>query len=451
MDDSFLKGKIVLVMGLGRFGGGADSARFASGLARKIIVTDIANHGKLTPGLKSIAGIENIELRLGSHEEKDFLRSDVVIVNPAVPAENNFVKIARKAGKLITSQMEIFFQLCPARIIGITGSNGKSTTTSLIHHLLTAGIAQTDIGYSKVWLGGNIGKMPLLENLAKISAEDLVVLELSSFQLESLGRIRKSPYASCITNLTPNHLDRHGTFEEYCRAKENIIAFQNDGFAVLNSKNTTCRSLFDKYKNNSNAIFTLFDTKNVGDELKKNFKLPGNANLENLAAAIAMADYFGVEKARQIKSLETFAPLRHRLELIQDQNGVKWYNDSISTTPESTIAALHAFDEPKILIAGGYDKELSFAELAEKIVQRTSKAILIGQTAKIIASEIDKKNNRTDLKISMAQSLQEAVQIARKISQPGDVVLLSPACASYDMFENFEQRGNTFRKIVRLG
>ena len=429
--------KKVLVMGLGQFGGGLDCALFAAKSATKVIVTDLADEKKLAESIKSLTDIDNIELRLAGHREQDFAESDIIIVNPAVPPNSKFIQIARDNKKLITSQIEIFFQLCPARIIGVTGSNGKSTIAALTAHLLKA-------GDQRVLLSGNIGNSPLLENLDKIKKDDLVVLELSSFQLEQLARIKKSPDIAVITNLTPNHLDRHGTFENYCDAKENIFRFQQTGaISIFNAADTITSQWYNKYCNTRTCI--KFTAQDVPASLAKVFKLPGQFNLSNLAAALAVAKHFGLTDDKLKEAVAAFESLPHRLELVTDTAGIKWYNDSISTTPESTIAAIGAFAEPVILIAGGYDKGVDFTEMGSAITQKCKAVILLGATAKKIAAGIDSAR----INCTLTSSLAEAVDLAAHTAQPGDVVLLSPACASYDMFDNFQHRGETFRQLCR--
>ncbi|MCD4831011.1 MAG: UDP-N-acetylmuramoyl-L-alanine--D-glutamate ligase [Anaerohalosphaeraceae bacterium] len=439
-----LSGKTVLVMGLGKFGGGADSAAFAAKDAKKVIVTDKAPAEKFALAIKSLQTAKNIEFHFGGHTEKDFFDCDVVIVNPAVPSENKFLKIARQNGKIITSQVELFFQLCPAKIIGVTGSNGKSTTTALTAHLLK----NTKDQNRRVFLGGNIGKRPLLEILEQIKPDDIVVLELSSFQLEQLAETQKSPHISCITNIAPNHLDRHKTMARYVQAKENIFRFQESGnFAIFNASDKQCVKWFEKYNPRQQCL--MFDAAKLDNSLADKFKLPGTANRQNLAAAIAICKCLGINNDTLTEAIATFEPLPHRLELVSEKDGVKWYNDSISTTPESTIVALEAFAQPKILIAGGYDKGLSFAQLAKVIAGKAKVVILLGQTANKIADAIEKVHLKNKPKVFIAGSLENAVGIARENSAGGDIVLLSPACASYDMFENFEQRGNDFIQCLK--
>lgn len=438
-------------MGLGRFGGGLDSALFACSTGAEVTVTDTASAETLKD---TIVGIEHLDItfHLGEHIADDFRQNDIVIVNPAVGPENRFLGIAEDAGLLVTSQMEIFFQLCRARIVGITGANGKSTTTALTAHLLDAGTAQGII--SKVWLGGNIGERPLLTELDEINPEDIVVLELSSFQLEQLGRIGKAPHASVITNLTPNHLDRHKTFDAYCLAKENIFRYQPlnadaPAFSLFNADDPITASWFDRYRGQTGRNCLSFTTDDVPSQLARAYTLVGKANLSNLAAARKVALHFGISDELIESVLPDFKSLPHRLQLVACIRDVSWYNDSIATTPPSAIAGLDAFEAPAIIIAGGYDKQLPFDELGEKIAQRARAAILIGTTAKKIAAAIEASPRRGDTIVRFASSMPEAVAFADEIAKPGDVVLLSPACASYDMFDNFRQRGDIFSDCVR--
>ncbi len=451
-------GKKVLVMGLGRFGGGVDVAKFACNCGAKVIITDLASVESLSDSIKQLEGFPDIEYHLGSHCAADFERADIIVANPAVPGDNEFLKLAEHLNKFITSQINIFFELCPATVIGVTGTNGKSTTAALTAHLLR------NTSRRAVWLSGNIGNEPLLATIDQISSDDLVVLELSSFQLEQLGQIKKAPRVALLTNLTPNHLDRHGSFADYCTAKENIFKFQElnappylPAVSIFNAEDEIANEWFEKYRKEPGRICIKFSTDDVSGEIRQQFGLPGRANLSNLAAAIAIAKYFGVTDEQVKTHLPEFKPLPHRLELIAEINGIKWYNDSISTTPESAIAALEAFEQPPIIIAGGYDKGLLFDELGEKIARKTKAAILIGQTAEKIAEAIEQKrltaenaeSAKKKNKVEVVESLGKAVDLASRLAVSGDVVLLSPGCASYDMFDNFGHRGREFCRLVK--
>ncbi|MHC4659599.1 MAG: UDP-N-acetylmuramoyl-L-alanine--D-glutamate ligase [Planctomycetota bacterium] len=477
MNKDFFAGKNVLIMGLGRFGGGVDVAKFACSAGAKVIITDLASAEQLSDSLKQLKELSKIEYRLGCHEAADFEQADIVIVNPAVAPDNEFLNIAREQNKFITSQISIFFELCPATVIGITGANGKSTTAALTAHLLNTatrsitGHESRVTSHEKVWLSGNIGNEPLLTVTDRIETDDLVVLELSSFQIEQLAQIQKAPQVALLTNLTPNHLDRYGTFAAYCAAKENIFKFQElddnrPAVSIFNAEDKIGCEWFEKYSKDKSRTCVKFSTDDLTEQIQAQFRLPGRANLSNLAAALAVARRFGVDDESIKKCLPEFEALPHRLEFVAEINSVRWYNDSKATTPEGTITALEAFDGPKIIIAGGYDKGLAFDELGERIAQKAKAAILIGQTAERIASSIRsaamslraKRNNLNerdtryeirDTKIKIVGSITQAVQSARQLAVSGDVVLLSPACASYDMFDNFEHRGREFIKLVQ--
>lgn len=452
MDTAIFAGKEVLVMGLGRFGGGVDAAEFAARSARRVIVTDAAPEEKLRDSVDRLRQSGNIEFHLGSHDPADFERADVVIANPAVPPDNPLLEIARRHGRQVTSQVGIFFDLCPARIVGITGANGKSTTTALTAHLLEN--APRPRAFAEVWLSGNIGEQPLLTILDRIAPEDVVVLELSSFQIEQLAEQRKAPYLALLTNLTPNHLDRYGTFDAYCAAKQGIFEHQRcDGgrppISIFNAEDEIATQWFARYSSQSGRACVKFSADDVDPETRRAYRLPGRAYLSNLAAAIAIVRSLGVEEDSIRACLPAFRGLPHRLELVAEAHGVRWYNDSKATTPLSAIVALEAFDCPEILIAGGYDKHLPFDALARKIVDKAKAAILIGQTAPKIAGAIEAAKARRTPPIEFAESLAKAVELARRRATPGDVVLLSPACASYDMFANYQQRGSEFAELVR--
>ncbi|MCJ7693089.1 MAG: UDP-N-acetylmuramoyl-L-alanine--D-glutamate ligase [Sedimentisphaerales bacterium] len=447
MKRQFLTGKNVLIMGLGRFGGGVDAAKFALNSGAKVTITDSAPADKLTDSIKQLEQFKEIGFRLGSHDFADFENADIIIPNPAVAPDNEFLEFAREKNKTIMPAINIFFELCPAMTIGITGANGKSTTAALTAHLLKTA------GRENIFLSGNIGNEPLLQLLDKLSENDLVVLELSSFQLEQLVQIEKAPQIALLTNLTPNHLDRHKTFENYCAAKENIFKFQkldenSPAVSVFNAQDKIACQWFDKYDKDTGRTCLKFSPDDISQELRQQFPLPGRANLANLAAAVKIAKHLGVDDNSIETALPDFKPLPHRLELLAEINGVSWYNDSIATTPQSTIAALEAFEKPVILIAGGYDKNLPFDQLGKIIAQNAKAAILIGDTAQKISDSITAAaGNKTT--VQFASSLEEAVDLANKMTAKGDVVLLSPACASYDMFDNFQHRGNEFIRLVK--
>lgn len=445
MDKAFFENKKVVVMGLGRFGGGVDSALFAAKCGADVLVTDLAKESELADSIEALKHV-TVQYRLGEHRDEDFQTADILIINPAVPPDNRYLQIAQKTGVFLTSQMEIFLGLCPAKIVGITGANGKSTTASLTAHLLQAGSA-------RVWLGGNIGHQPLLDIVDDIDKNDIVVLEISNFQLEQLARIQRAPHISLITNLTANHIDRHGTFEEYCRVKEGIFKYQKadasaPAVSIFNAEDSITRAWYQKYLKEQGRKCLAFSADDVSDEYAGLLQLPGRANRSNLAAALAVVSCFDINPAAVAEAIRTFKGLPNRCQLVADINGIRWYDDSKATTPVSTMAALNGIDEPKILIAGGYDKKISFAELGRCIAKRTKAAVLIGQTASKIADVI-LSCGQTRCIIKYADSMQQAVQISNQLAVSGDVVLMSPACASYDMFKNYIQRSEAFIEAVK--
>ncbi len=442
MDRTFFNDKNVVVMGLGRFGGGVDSALFVAKAGANVLVTDLATDVELADSVDALKGLP-VQYRLGEHREDDFSGADILIVNPAVPPNNRYIQIAQQAGALITSQMEIFFQLCPAPIVGITGANGKSTTTSLAAHLL-------QVGSRKVWLGGNIGHQPLLDIVDDIDKDDIVVLEISNFQLEQLARIQAAPHIALITNLTANHIDRHGTFEEYCRVKEGIFKYQKPGdISIFNAEDSITRAWYQKYLYKAGRNCLAFSADDVPNKYTGLYRLPGRANRSNLAAALAIVSCFDSAPSAIADAVATFKGLPNRCQLVAEANGVRWYDDSKATTPVSTMAALNGIDDPKVLIAGGYDKKISFVELGKCIAERAKAVVLIGQTAEKIAASIQSIEN-TKCVIKYADSMQQAVQIANELAVGGDVVLMSPACASYDMFKNYIQRSEAYISAVGM-
>ena len=474
MEKKDFNGKRVLLMGLGRFGGGVDVVKFAHKAGAKVTVTDLAGADKLADSLKQIEVLDGIEYHLGSHDKTDFEQADIIIANPAIPDDNEFLQIARKNNKVVTCQINIFFELCPATIIGITGSNGKSTTTALTAHLLRESKkyppasalhphdAISNKQHESVWLTGNIGNEPFLCLLDKIKPNDLVVMEISSFQIEQLAQIRRMPKLALLTNLTPNHLDRYGTFEKYCAAKENIFKFQtletnNPAVSIFNADDPIANKWFEKYKEDRGRTCIRFSASETSSEIKKHYQLPGWANLQNLAASLSIVRRLGITDEQIKKALPNFKALPHRLELVGEKNGVRWFNDSKATTPESTIVALQAFDNPIVLIAGGYDKHIPFDTLGVEIAKRAKAAILIGQTAQKIYDSIQSAKKHLapqfigglQTEVVITNSMEQAVKTAKTLAISGDVVLLSPACASYDMFENYVHRGNEFARLVK--
>lgn len=401
-----------------------------------------------------------VQFQLGEGYLDHLDRADAVFLTPGMKKDFPQIQAARRKGVLITSEIDLLMQLCRAPIVGITGSNGKTTTTTLTGALLeAAGL--------KVYVGGNIGT-PLIERVDDIPERAVVVLELSSFQLELATT---SPRIAVVTNLAPNHLDIHGTMNAYVDAKRRIFRYQNsDDLLVLNRDNSFTRDMaesadarvawFSRTEEVNSGAFisdgrvviaregssgrTLIDVCGVED-----IPLLGAHNLENVLASCAVAAFFGATAGTMREVITSFTGVAHRLELVREAKGVSYYNDSIATSPSRAMAGLLAFDRPIHLIAGGYDKLLPFDEFAKSVSERCSTLFLMGETAEKIERAVQAvAKDRRGPRIVRCDTLEDAVYQASRAANPGDVVLLSPACASYDMFPNFEVRGEKFRKAV---
>ncbi len=427
-------------MGLGHFGGGVGVSRFLAEHGAKVTITDTSDSQTLTSSIKHLEDLE-IEYHLGEHTKEDFIHSDLIVVNPAVPKHSPWLKLAEKNHIPQTTEMNLFFDYCPAPIIGVTGSNGKSTTTAMISEILRATTDKT------IWTGGNIGQTNLLQQIDKISEKDWAVLELSSFQLYDLGLSQHSPQIAILTNITENHIDWHGDMDAYVDAKKNILRYQHvNDHAIFNHDDPE----FNDWPILTNAQthwYSIKDTKDI------QLAIPGNHNKSNAAAALQVANILKLSRSKSIKALENFHGLPHRLELIRHLDGVTYYNDSISTTPQSTIAAIESFDKKKVLILGGYDKQIDFSPLIESIAQpknQVETVILIGQVKESLLKQLQASMITSSVAIQTSDTLEQAIELAQQHATDNSVVLLSPACASYDMFKNFQDRGDQFRHFVNL-
>lgn len=455
---SEFKDKKITIMGLGLFGGGVGVAQFLARQGARVTVTDLRNAAELSPSIKLLEGFP-VSYKLGGHFQEDFINADMVIVNPAIPWNSKFLQVARDNHVPLDTEINIFFRLCTAPIIGITGSNGKSTTTTLICRILQQTTRTT-------WVGGNIGKS-LLVHLEDIRPQEIVVLELSSFQLKELHTVRKSPSISVVTNISPNHLDRHPDMNDYIQAKKCIILYQKpEDYTILNYDDRELRTWEKECKGRvlwystehtlkngafikGKDIVLSIDGQRMSIPCISGIRIPGTHNLQNILAASCAGYLAGAGEQHIEEAVTAFSGLGHRLEFVREVHGVQYYNDSKATTPESAIAAVTAFPVPVILIAGGYDKGSHFEEFAKKCAKHTKSTILIGKTAEklkeLILKNIGQKNSPS---VYMADNFKEAFLKAHAIAKTGDVVLLSPACASYDMFINYEERGRLFKDMV---
>lgn len=388
-----------------------------------------------------------INFVLGEHY-LDNITDDIIFKTPGMRYDIPQLIAARERGATVTSEMEAFFDICPAHIIAVTGSDGKTTTTTLIYEMMKKE------GY-KTWLGGNIGN-PVLDNTDKMSKDDWVILELSSFQLHTM---KKSPEIGVITNLSPNHLDWHTDYAEYIEAKTNIFTHMSrDNVIVLNADNADCAALLPL----AHAHVKMFSTMKKADvwldediikckdtEILniKDIKLPGMHNVENYMAAIAALD--GLVSKQVIQSIaKEFGGVEHRIELVRALDGVKYYNSSIDSSPNRTINTLKVFPEKVIMIAGGKDKGIPYDELGPAIVEHVKTLILIGATSDKIYEALQKTGKADTVEVIFSKTYEDAVNTAKDKSSGGDVVLLSPASTSFDAFRNFEERGNLFKKLV---
>jgi UDP-N-acetylmuramoylalanine--D-glutamate ligase len=369
-----------------------------------------------------------VELRLGGHDDSVLDGVDVVYASPGVPWDSELLERARARGIQVSSEIELFLELCKGTVVGITGTNGKTTTTALTGDVLIA-------GGLPVVVGGNIGDT-VLDRVDDITARHWVVLELSSFQLEAIPRPRL--HVGVILNITPDHLDRHKTFERYIDMKAKAIEFgQPDDYAVLNGRDENVRSLAARTR----ATVVWFDR----HEPRPPMPLPGEHNMENALAAAAVGRIAGVSDEAIDRAVAAFKGVAHRLELVGEWGGVRWFNDSKATNPDAGRVALTAFPGvPVILIAGGYGSDFDLHGWVRDVLANTEAVVLMGRSAPELAREL-----REHRRVERASSLEDAVAKAQALSHPGSVVLLSPAYKSFDMFRDFEDRGDQFKAIVR--
>lgn len=445
-----LRGKTVGVLGLGVSNRPLTRLLLAHGC--RVVGCDRTPREKLDDEVMELERM-GAELHLGdSYLER--VNADVVFRTPGMHPDHPALEQLRRGGAQITSEMEVFFELCPCRIIAITGSDGKTTTTTLVSEMLKAQ------GYT-VWLGGNIGK-PLLADVPRMGKEDYAVVELSSFQLMDM---RRSAPRAVITNLAPNHLDVHKDMQEYIDAKTNVFRYQDsDGLLIVNADNDITAPMvgngqtryFSRKKPVENGVFCadgiLYRAKQGQIQrvmAASEILLPGDHNIENYMAAIAVTDGLVTdETVRHVAG--TFGGVAHRIELVREKDGVRFYNDSIASSPSRTISGLRSFPQKVILIAGGYDKHIPYDVLGPEICAHVKHLILTGDTAEKIRSAVENcpEYREGHPEMELVEDFAQAVHRAAAAARRGDVVLLSPASASFDRFKNFEVRGNYFKQLV---
>jgi UDP-N-acetylmuramoylalanine--D-glutamate ligase len=450
-----ITGKKVAVLGIGI--SNTPLIKFLSDMGADITAFDRSEKSKLEENISKLACLD-IKYCLGEDYLKNLKGFDIIFKTPAVRPDIPELVREKERGAVVTSEMEVFFELCPAEIFAVTGSDGKTTTTTLIYRMLV------EEGF-KCWLGGNIG-MPLLSRIVEIEPSHKVVLELSSFQLHTMKR---SPSTAIITNVSPNHLDIHKSMDEYTEAKKNIFRYQNRKDRLILNLDNEITSGFASEAAGRVVYFSRKSYPEEGAFLREGhivyrkdgneteivkadkILLPGMHNLENfLAATAAVAEHVKPEAVRKVA--ESFKGVEHRIEPVREINGVWFFNDSIASSPNRTIAGLNSFNKRVILIAGGKDKNNNYKPLGEQMVEKVKCLVLLGQTApqieKSLRDAVIKTGRGGDIPVINCSSMEEAVKAAFKHAVKDDIIILSPASTSFDMFKNFEERGRVFKKIV---
>lgn len=453
--------KRVVVIGAARQG--LALARFFTKRGAQVVITDMRQREQLKDEMKLLEGIP-VTFDLGGHHMEILDGADLVCVSGGVPLTIPFIQEALIQNIPLTNDSQIFLEECPCTVVGITGSAGKSTTTALTG-LMAKKTFEMKKKRQRAWIGGNIGN-PLIDRVDEIDPEDLAIMELSSFQLELM---KKSPQIAAVLNITPNHLDRHGSMEAYIDAKSHILWYQNgDDIAVLNRDDKGSWDLLNQVtvdlisfgmnqpegRLNGTYLDKDWVWLKIGREKLKMFpiewtQLRGRHNLSNLLAASAIAAGATLALPAIQSAVEEFKGIPHRLETVRIVNDVTWINDSIATAPERTIAALDSFDEPIVLLLGGRDKNLPWDKLAKLVRKKVERVIVFGEAAPIIAEAIGpRKPGQHVNSVVVCKDLTEALNTAKNQAQPGEIVLLSPGCTSYDAFKDFEERGQFFRDWV---
>ena len=443
-----LRKKRVLVVGLARTG--VATALFCARHNAIVSATETRSENELGDAAAQLREA-GVALEFGGHTERMFLAQDLVIPSPGVPADDAFLRLARSKGITVWSEIELAYRFLEGKLIGITGSNGKTTTTTLVHHILRAGAVDA-------YLAGNVGT-PLIGEVEKMKAGSVAVAELSSFQLELIEKFR--PNIGALLNLTPDHLDRHKTMEAYAAAKARIFENQTElDAAILNADDAASA----RYAPKKAQVFWFSRLKTVkqgaclnGDDIvvvhhgkedrvMKAVEIPlaGAHNLENVLAAVLMARLAGVDTETIAAAVKNFPGVEHRLEFVTEIDGVKYYNDSKATNVDATLKALDAFPGRILIVLGGKDKGSDYSVLQKPLREKAILALLIGAAAEKIESQI-----AGSVAIERAGTLERAVEAASLAARAGDVVVLAPACASFDQFRNYEERGRVFKELVR--
>jgi UDP-N-acetylmuramoylalanine--D-glutamate ligase len=448
----------VVVLGLARQG--LALARYFAGLGADVVVSDLKTRDELSEAIKELSDL-NIEYSLGGHSTDLLEGADLLCLSGGVPADLPLAQQARLQGIRVTNDSQLFLEACPAPVIGITGSAGKSTTTELLGRMVQA---QAESDGRGAWIGGNIGR-PLLSDVDRIEPNDLVVMELSSFQLELMS---SSPQIAALLNLTPNHLDRHGTMQAYSGAKSQILVHQRaEDTAVLGREDPGAWELRSEVVGRllsfgvrpfegegsyleGGEIRLILD----GDERRLfpagHIALRGPHNLLNVLAACALAGAAEISAESMLAGVEGFTGVEHRLEFVASVGGADWYNDSIATAPERSIAAIRSFGEPLVLLIGGRDKDLDWSALMQLITGRIDHLVIFGEAGEMIERLLSEQPiGERPYSSERVTGLDAAVETAAEVANEGDVVLLAPGGTSFDEFVDFAARGERFKQLVR--
>jgi UDP-N-acetylmuramoylalanine--D-glutamate ligase len=452
-------GQKVVIVGAARQG--LALARYLAQHGAQVVLNDRRPAAELQVEQKSLSDFPAITWLCGDHPLSLLDGAQVLCISGGIPLNLPLVVEAKKKGLLLTNDSQIFLEAAPCRVIGITGSAGKTTTTSLVGMMAQQAFQNSN---AKAWIGGNIGS-PLIANLDEMQAGDLAVMELSSFQLELMTL---SPQMAVVLNITPNHLDRHGTMDAYFAAKARILEFQtSQDVAILGRDDPGAWSLaakafgrvlsFGMSELSSGQSGTFLHAESLymreaGSDTcilpRSRIHLRGEHNLLNVLAACAIGAIAGFPPQAMEKAVDNFFGVPHRLEFIRRWGGADWYNDSIATAPERTIAAINSFDEPLVLLAGGRDKDLPWEDFAALVCNRVDHLILFGEAAEKISRAMSIPGCKV-ITMTRCAGLNEAVQAAAQVVEPGDVVLLSPGGTSFDEFKDFEERGECFVQWVK--
>lgn len=470
-------GKHVLILGAARQG--IALARWLARRASHVTLSDSRPAEAFASAQASLADL-NVSWALGGHPLELLEETDVLCLSGGVPLTLPIVREAVKRGIPLSNDSQIFMEIAPCKTIGITGSAGKTTTTTLVGNMAKLDYALRFTNHedrnaqsvmrnssqpAHAYVGGNIGD-PLINYVDEMTTEDLAIMELSSFQLDQMTI---SPNIAAILNITPNHLDRHGTMEAYIQAKARILDFQSaSDIAILGRDDAGAWNLRDRAKG---KLFT-FSLRDLEEDLngaylqdgllslrdgfayvplllREKVQLRGDHNIANVLAAFAIGHAAGFKLDAMLEAVEEFRGVPHRLELVRELNGARWYNDSIATAPERSMAAVHAFEEPIVLLLGGRDKNLPWSDLARLVCERVDHLVVFGEAGEMIQKIVAGVGGERGVDIRRAKTLKEAVALAAEVASAGDVVLLSPGGTSFDEFKDFAERGEAFRTWVR--